>query len=197
MATPVTERTGTGQPPTRTPGPPAPWPGAPAPAPPPERSVGVWPRRLADIIKLLKVSPSAKPHVRIESSLDPHLPTSRFRMASALSEDSAPSASLDHLKAQAAPTRAGAPPEQLGSLRWPQPPAPGRPKVEEELPLAPSRPILRGDLSKLMRAVLNLLTNALKFTDTGVVLLSAHLVRSEGGVATVRLEVSDTGAPSA
>ena len=75
--------------------------------------------------------------------------------------------------------------------------APGRPKVEEELPPAPSRPILRGDLSKLMRAVLNLLTNALKFTDTGVVLLSAHLVRSEGGVATVRLEVSDTGAPSA
>ena len=48
-----------------------------------------------------------------------------------------------------------------------------------------------------MRAVLNLLTDALKFTDTGVVLLSAHLVRSEGGVATVRLKVSDTGAPSA
>ena len=62
-----------------------------------------------------------------------------------------------------------------------------------ESALDPAIPTLRGDISKLMRAVLNLLTNALKFTDQGVVMLSAHLVRSAAGVATVRLEVVDTG----
>ena len=42
---------------------------------------------------------------------------SRFQMASLLPEDSAPSASLDHLKAPPAPAHPGAPPERLGSLR--------------------------------------------------------------------------------
>ena len=44
----------------------------------------------------------------------PHL--SWFKMASALSEDTAPSASLNCLTAQAAPTHPRAPPEQLGGL---------------------------------------------------------------------------------
>ena len=50
---------------------------------------------------------------------------------STLPKDSAPSASLDDLKAQAAPTHPGAPPGQLGGLPWPQEPALGRPKVED------------------------------------------------------------------
>ena len=44
----------------------------------------------------------------------PHL--SWFKMASTLSEDTAPSASLNCLTAQAAPTHPRAPPEQLGGL---------------------------------------------------------------------------------
>ena len=54
-----------------------------------------------------------------------------FKPASTLPDDPAPSASLDHLQAQAAPTHPGAPPEPLGSLRWPQEPASGRPKDDE------------------------------------------------------------------
>ena len=52
-------------------------------------------------------------------------------MPSALFDDSAPSARLVPPGAQAAPTHARAPPEQLGSLRWPPQPASGRPKVDE------------------------------------------------------------------
>ena len=37
-----------------------------------------------------------------------------FKMASTLSDDTAPSASLDHLEAQAAPPHPGAPPGPLG-----------------------------------------------------------------------------------
>ncbi len=43
-------------------------------------------------------------------------------------DDSAPPASLDHRKPQAAPTHHGAPPEQLGRLPWPQEPACALPK---------------------------------------------------------------------
>ena len=61
-----------------------------------------------------------------------------MKMASTLSDDTAPSASLDHLEAQAAPTHPRAPPEQLGGSPWPQQPASGRPKVEES-PLSSTR----------------------------------------------------------
>ena len=44
-------------------------------------------------------------------------------MASTQSDGTAPSASLDYRKAQAAPTHPGAPPEHLGGLPWPQEPA--------------------------------------------------------------------------
>ena len=60
------------------------------------------------------------------------------KMASTLSDDTAPSASLDHLEAQAAPTHPRAQPEPLGSLPWPQELASGRPKVEE-FPLSTTR----------------------------------------------------------
>ena len=59
-------------------------------------------------------------------------------MASTLSDDTAPSASLDRLKARAAPTHPGAQPEPLGSLPRPQELASGRPKVED-LPLSTTR----------------------------------------------------------
>ena len=54
-----------------------------------------------------------------------------WKVPSTLSEDSAPSASLDSLKTQAAPTHPRAQPEQLGGLPWPQEPASGRPKIED------------------------------------------------------------------
>ena len=53
------------------------------------------------------------------------------KMPSALSDATAPSASLDHLQARAAPTHPGAPPEHIGGSPRPQEPASGRPKVEE------------------------------------------------------------------
>ena len=59
-------------------------------------------------------------------------------MASTLSDDTAPSASLGHLEAQAAPTHPRAPPEPLGSSPWPQELASGRPKVEGS-PLSTAR----------------------------------------------------------
>ena len=61
-----------------------------------------------------------------------------LKMASTLSDDTAPSASLDHLEAQVAPTQPRAQPEPLGSLPWPQEPATGRPKVEDS-PLSTTR----------------------------------------------------------
>ena len=52
--------------------------------------------------------------------------------------DTAPSASLEHLKARGSPTHPGAPMEPRGSLAWPQEPASGRPKEEDfSLPAAP------------------------------------------------------------
>ena len=52
--------------------------------------------------------------------LDTVGPARRKKGPAALLADGAPSASLDHLLAPAAPTHPGAPPGQLGSLRWPQ-----------------------------------------------------------------------------
>ena len=60
-----------------------------------------------------------------------------WKVPSTLFEDSAPSASLDHLKAQAAPAHPRARPEQLAGSPWPQQPASGRPAVER-LPLSTS-----------------------------------------------------------
>ena len=61
-----------------------------------------------------------------------------LKMASTLCGDSAPSASLDHGEAQAAPTHPRARPQQLGSLPWPPELASGRPKVED-VPLSTIR----------------------------------------------------------
>ena len=57
-----------------------------------------------------------------------------MKVPSVLFDDTAPSASLDHRKAQAAPIHPRAPPEHLGGSPWPQQAASGRPKLEVSPP---------------------------------------------------------------
>ena len=52
---------------------------------------------------------------------------------------------------------------------------------------------LVGDAGRLRQMLLNLASNALKFTDAGEVVLRAQLVQEDGGQALVRLAVDDTG----
>ena len=67
------------------------------------------------------------------------LPRGWLKVPPALPDDTAPSASLDHLRAQAAPEHPRLKPEPLGSLPRPQEPCSGRSKVED-FPLSTSRP---------------------------------------------------------
>ena len=75
-------------------------------------------------------------------------------MPSALFDHSAPFASLDWLKARAAPTLPRAQPGPLGSLPWPQALASGRPKVED-FPLSTSRRCLPPEAVSFEQAVPN------------------------------------------
>jgi signal transduction histidine kinase len=52
---------------------------------------------------------------------------------------------------------------------------------------------VRGDAGKLCTLVRNLLENAVKFTDTGYVVLSAELESTSGGAGEMVLRVTDTG----
>jgi PAS domain S-box-containing protein len=52
---------------------------------------------------------------------------------------------------------------------------------------------LRGDPTRLRQVLVNLVSNAVKFTSTGEVVLRARPVSQDGDTAVVRFEVSDTG----
>ena len=52
---------------------------------------------------------------------------------------------------------------------------------------------LRGDAGRVRQVIINLLGNAVKFTDEGEVILRVSLDEARDGVVVVRFEVSDTG----
>ncbi|TCT22842.1 ATP-binding protein [Thiobaca trueperi] len=54
-------------------------------------------------------------------------------------------------------------------------------------------PVLHGDVTRLRQALLNYLSNAVKFTDQGRIRLSAGLVEETAETLLVRFEVMDTG----
>jgi len=52
---------------------------------------------------------------------------------------------------------------------------------------------LRGDPTRIRQILTNMLSNAIKFTDTGHVAVRIHLLRSDNGIYQVQFNVSDTG----
>ncbi len=52
---------------------------------------------------------------------------------------------------------------------------------------------LRGDPGRLRQVLLNMLSNAIKFTQQGEVFLKLSLVREQGGETVIRFDVKDTG----
>ncbi len=61
-------------------------------------------------------------------------------------------------------------------------------RVDENLPFA-----LRGDPMRLRQILLNLTANAIKFTDSGHVLISIEVMRRDGDDVRLRISVEDTG----
>ncbi|MBL7645615.1 MAG: response regulator [Candidatus Hydrogenedentes bacterium] len=57
----------------------------------------------------------------------------------------------------------------------------------------PLRHRVTGDPGRLRQVILNLLSNALKFTDSGEIVLRTRILSQEDGVLTVRISIQDTG----
>src|SRR6266487_2228081 len=53
--------------------------------------------------------------------------------------------------------------------------------------------MVRGDPTRVRQVLMNLIGNAIKFTDQGEVDVSASVARRDGGEATVQFRVRDTG----
>jgi two-component system sensor histidine kinase/response regulator len=65
--------------------------------------------------------------------------------------------------------------------------------IELVLHVEPVPDLLRGDAARLLQALLNLLFNAVKFTERGLVMLRVELLSQEGGQLLLRFAVQDTG----
>ncbi|MBT9520688.1 MAG: response regulator [Dechloromonas sp.] len=57
----------------------------------------------------------------------------------------------------------------------------------------PGLPPLLGDATRLQQALLNYVTNAIKFTDEGIITMRASLVEEDADSVLLRFEVEDTG----
>ncbi len=60
--------------------------------------------------------------------------------------------------------------------------------IDETLPS-----VLWGDAKRISQVILNILTNAAKYTNTGSVILSAHMETTEGEIPRLKISVADTG----
>ncbi len=59
--------------------------------------------------------------------------------------------------------------------------------------VGPLPPALVGDQIRIRQVLLNLITNAIKFTDTGFIEVAVRCLESDGGSATIECAVRDTG----
>ena len=67
-------------------------------------------------------------------------------------------------------------------------------RIDLSLAITPSTPrYVMGDAMRFRQVVANLCSNAVKFTDIGEVRMLVDVVRTTGGHATLRVEVTDTG----